>query len=320
MPDKIIRNTTDENAADQSQSRSMTGFADICAQANLFNDLYRASIPHNWKQGRTTYGGLTLALSYAAAQKQLSALPECLELPALRSVHINFVGPVTRDPYFETHVLRQGRNVTSVQTTGFLEPDTQKASDAGSDTDTDTDTGSIAQGADMAATISSANFVFGASRSSALSVGLKGPSAPKPADCEPFTPEFARNFVPKFFHNFDTRLIAGARPVSGASEGYIRTWSRHIDPASRSGLASLLCIADVLPPAAMPMFRAMGPVSSVNFALNILVDNPQTEDGWWHIESRLTAALDGYSSQIMRIWSREGELVAEGTQCVAIFM
>ena len=76
-------------------------------------------------------------------------------------------------------------------------------------------------------------------------------------------------------------------------EGYIRTWSRHKDPASRSGVESLLCIGDVLPPAAMPLMRSFAPVSSMSWMFNLLTDNPQTEDGWWHIESRLTSAAGG---------------------------
>jgi len=191
--------------------------------------------------------------------------------------------------------LRQGRNVTSAQVTGTIKTDGK------------------------AQTIASSNFVFGALRKSELSVDFPAPNAPPPADCEAYTPEFARPMVPQFFHNFDTRLIAGGRPLSGKDEGYIRTWSRHHDAASRDGMGSLLCISDVLPPAAIPMFKKMGPISSVNFTLNILVDTPETEDGWWQVETRQSAATGGYSSQIMRIWNTDGVLVAEGMQCVAVF-
>ena len=70
----------------------------------------------------------------------------------------------------------------------------------------------------------------------------------------------------------------------------------------------------------MPTFKKMGPISSVNFSLNILVDDPQTKDGWWQVETRQSAAEGGYSSQIMRIWNIDGKLVAEGMQCVAVFI
>lgn len=246
----------------------------------------QAIIPDAWRQGRTAYGGLTAGLSYEVA---------CLDfadLPPLRSMIINFIGPVTSDPVFTSRLLRKGRNVTSVEVEA-------KADEA---------------------IIATTSFVFGANRQSELAIDFPAPDAPAPEACEPFTPEFARPFVPQFFHNFDTRLIKGSRPMSGAEEGYIRTWSRHIDAPSRDGVGSFVTLTDVLPPAALPMFKKMGPVSSVNFMLNILVDNPITKDGWWHVETKLTAAQGGYASQVMRFWNTDGVLVAEGMQSVAIFV
>jgi len=108
--------------------------------------------------------------------------------------------------------------------------------------------------------------------------------------------------------------------MSRAEKGYIRTWSRHKDPASRTGLTSLMTLSDVLPPAASPLFGHMGAISSVNFMFNLLVDHPVTQDGWWHVETTLTAMQGGYASQIMRFWNSDGVLIAEGMQCVALFM
>ena len=264
----------------------MTGFQNIAARLTEVEGGYRTEIPDTWRQGRTAYGGLTAGLSLAAAQKQFS------NLQPLRSLAINFIGPVTENPIFKSRLLRQGRNVTSIETQALI-------------------------GDDVVATTT---FIFGAARESDLAVQFPAPAAAAPDDCEPFTPEFAKPFVPVFFHNFDTRLIAGSRPMSGADEGYIRTWSRHHDAASREGVASFVTLGDVLPPAALPMFKKMGPVSSVNWMLNILVDNPTTNDGWWHIETKLTAASGGYASQVMRYWNSDGVLVAEGMQAVAIFV
>ena len=57
----------------------------------------------------------------------------------------------------------------------------------------------------------------------------------------------------------------------------------------------------------------------MTWIVNILSDKPETEDGWWHVESKMTAARGGYSSQVMRIWNTAGELVVEGMQSVAVF-
>ncbi len=268
------------------ESKKAPGFQEITDGMVKTPEGWRAPLDETWKQGRTAYGGLSTALALEAVSRDYD------DLSPLRSATINFIGPVSSDPVYKTEILRQGRNVTMIEAKGYVED----------------------------APVISVTFSFGASRESQLSVDFMAPDAKAPQDCELFTPEFARDFVPKFFHNFDTRLIAGARPMSGAERGYIRTWSRHHNEGSRKGMASLLCLADVLPPAALPMFKQMGQVSSMTWIFNVLVDDPQTEDGWWHIETDLTAAQGGYASQVMRIWNTQGELVVEGMQSVAIFI
>ena len=262
----------------------LAGWASIRASLQKEEGGLRAHIPAHWKQGRTAYGGLTAALMLAATAEQFD------DLPPLRSALINFVGPVTDDPLLTANLERRGRNVTSLSAAAHIG---EKV-------------------------VGRADFLFGAARSSKINVDFPAPPAMKPKDTEPLTPKAAAGMVPQFFHNFDTWLIAGARPMMG-TEGYMRTWSRHKDLESRTGLESLLCIGDVLPPAAMPLMRHMGPISSMSWMFNLLTDRPQTEDGWWHVESRLTAAGGGYSSQVMRIWNTSGELVVEGMQSIAIF-
>ena len=264
----------------------MSGFNDIAASMSKAGEGYRGTIAENWRQGRTAYGGLTAGLSLVAAQKQFP------DLPPFRSATINFIGPVSGDPIFTSRLLRQGRNVTSIETEGRVDDKV----------------------------ISSCTFIFAGLRESSVAVDCLAPKAPEPDKCEPFTPSGAEAFVPAFFNRFETKLIEGSRPMSGADKGYIRTWSRHADPASREGIASLLTLGDVLPPSASPLFKQMGAISSINWIFTVLTDEPKTKDGWWHVETDLTAAAGGYSSQVMRIWNTEGQLVAEGMQCVAIFM
>jgi acyl-CoA thioesterase len=267
-----------------SSEQNLAGWSDIRGTLAQENGAYKVVVPAHWKQGRTAYGGLTAALMLATAHEEID------DLPPLRSALVNFVGPVKENPTLTAQLERRGRNVTNVS--------------------------AVARNGDQA--VGRADFLFGTARTSTLDIDLPAPDALAPEDCEAFTPEAARSFVPAFFHNFDTRLIAGARPMMG-EEGYIRTWSRHFDPKSRTGVEALLCLADVLPPAAMPLLRKFAPVSSMSWIVNFLTDTPTTRDGWWHVESNLTAARGGYSSQVMRIWNTDGELVVEGLQSIAIF-
>ena len=248
---------------------------------------YRAQIPAAWMQGRTSYGGLTTGLALRAAQFAFD------DLPPLRSVMVSFIGPVTQAPIFMPELLRRGRNVTHISVDVFCD-------------------GQI--GARIA-------LVFGGARKSEIEVTSQSADEfPAPYDCELFTPRQVESFVPQFFLRFDTRLIEGARPVTGAETGYIHCWSRHKDERSRGGISSLLTIGDVLPPAALSMAKRLAPVSSVTWMFNLLTDQPQTEDGWWRVDTRISAAQNGYSSQIMNVWNTDGELVAQGQQSVAIFV
>ena len=244
----------------------------------------RVDVPDHWKQGRTAYGGLTAAVMLEAARAQVQ------DMPPLRAALVNFTGPVTGAPELSAEVLRQGRNVTTVS----------------------------ARAVEDGKTVGTATFSFGASRDSSVGLDRPAPDAPAPQDCPPFMPPQFERFAPAFFGNFECALIEGERPVSGAERGYLRAWARHRAPEARSGESALLCLADILPPAAMPMLTKPGPVSSMSWICNMLRD-PDTRDGWYMVEAELSAARDGYSSQVMRIWNTDGQLVVEGMQSIVIF-
>ena len=246
----------------------------------------QATVTENWKQGRTTFGGLTAALLLETA---LRTLPD---LPPLRSALVDFTGPVTEPATFRATVLRQGRNITTVEARATID-------------------GQV---------VATGNFSFGVSRDSSIHVENRAPDAPNPSDTPHMIPKPAQSMAPGFHHNFDLRLIEGALPGMGATRGYLRGWARHKDPASRDGIVPLLCIGDILPPAVFPLFPRLGPNSSVKWMFNLTDTDLTTEDGWWHVESEVTAAANGYSSQVMRIWSSDGRLIADGMQSVIVFV
>ena len=284
----------------------MTHFAALIDRMTAGKAGLTLSIPDNWKQGRTLYGGLTTGLCYAAAQHQLNGLPP------LRSCQISFVGPVTDDPHLTAHILRQGRNVSAVQVEMKIDPPSDESKTVAPKT--------VTPKTVTPKTVAMANMLFGLSRASKLTVNYPAPMANAPEEVPHFFPKAVEGFVPAFTKNFDIRLIEGERPMSGSERGYIRVWARHKDESSRHGMASFLTLGDVLPPAALPMFKQMGPVSSMNWQINILEDHLETEDGWWQIETKLTSSKGGYSSQIMRYWNSAGILCAEATQSVTIFI
>ncbi len=258
-------------------------FTDLIASIRpAETDALAVSAPEDWMQGRTLYGGLSAALCHEAVIRKHDALPP------LRSAQVAFIGPAGGDVTMRAEILRRGRSVTFV-------------------------------GADLHGEKGLATrtiFCFGEGRPSAFDRTFIGaPDVPLPEDCGPF---FHEQFAPGFARQFENRLARGARPVSGSDIHDQFVWVRHKDEAAK-GMPAFLAIADMLPPAMLPMFKEFAPISSMTWLINFLVDDPRTEDGWWLLEARAEHAREGYSSQDMFIWNRAGEAVATGRQSVAIF-
>lgn len=246
------------------------------------NGILSGNITDNWMQGRTTYGGLSAALCLHAVQSAHS------DLPPLRAASINFIGPAGGDIEVRTSKLRQGKSVTFITAELYGEK----------------------------GLATHAVFSFGKARESRFDTVFSScPILPEPDDSEDF---FKRGPGPQFTSNFDCRLALGGLPISGsdASEHYI--WTRHKDK-SATDMVALLCLADMPPPAVLPMFKEFAPVSSMTWSINLLSDDLSTKDGWWLMRTAAEHARDGYSSQDMQIWNSKRELVLSGRQNVAIF-
>jgi acyl-CoA thioesterase len=87
----------------------MIGLPQVLASMARHGDAWRATIPDNWMQGRTSYGGLSAALALHAAQTSDTGLPP------LRSAQIAFIGPLAGEVTVRPTRLRRGRNAAFVQ-------------------------------------------------------------------------------------------------------------------------------------------------------------------------------------------------------------
>ncbi|MEO1474090.1 MAG: acyl-CoA thioesterase domain-containing protein [Pseudomonadota bacterium] len=185
-----------------------------------------AHIPEGWMQGRTTYGGLTAALSLESARAIADDIP-------LRSAQVAFVGPVGGDVVVTPTLLRRGKNTAFVSVTVVGEK------------------GCAAQSI----------FAFGIKRDSALDFSsVAPPEVGEPNEVESF---FGGGPRPAFANHFNIRLAAGARPISGADEADLSLWLRHKDEAAIYNATTLLALADAPPPAAMALFKQPAPLSSM---------------------------------------------------------
>lgn len=242
-----------------------------------------ANVTEDWMQGRTTYGGLTSALCLKAATAIAGGRP-------IRSAQIAFVGPVAGPVVCTPTLLREGKNTAfvSVRMTG--------------------ETGIAAE----------AIFTFGKSRASTLDYqNLPAPTVTSPEKTESY---FGNSPMrPTFTNNFNMRMAAGDRPVSGAAAGDITLWMRHKDNSAIIEPATVLSIADAPPPAAMSMLSVPAPISSMTWMAEFLTEDFSTDEGWYLARHTAETAAGGYSSQRMVLWNRQGRPVMIGRQTIAVF-
>lgn len=265
---------------------SLLTLAEVLDSAEVGEDCLSYPVPENWMQGRTTFGGFSSALMLATIHARHGSLPP------LRSALINFTAPIGKAPSIKTEVLRQGRNVTTILARAEID-------------------GQVA---------ALGTYAFGHGQDSHVEFSHPSRPADPPEQTDHyFPPELPRPPI-AFLENFDVRMVEGALPFTGAERGYVRLWARHRDERMWDRVEGLISVADIPPPAIYPTLKKPGPNSSMNWIFNVLTEDIKTRDGWWMLEHQLTAGRDGYSSQVMRVWNTEGDLIVDGMQSVIIFV
>jgi acyl-CoA thioesterase len=260
----------------------VTAYTDLIAAMTATETGFTAQVTDDWRQGRTTYGGLSAALCLEAA---LKAVPDA---PPLRSGQFAFIGPAAGELEIRTEVLRRGKST-------------------------------LFMGVDLIGEqglATRAILTFGTARESRLShLDLPCPAVPAPDGAPEF---FPKGGGPTFTRQFEFKL-AGGTPIGTAGAPDFLVWIRHRDPAARS-LAALVALADALPPPAVTLFPEFAPISTMTWALDVLARPPADDDGWRLMKSRADTVLEGYSAQDMAVWDGAGTPLIVARQNVAVFI
>lgn len=241
------------------------------------------TVPGQWYQGRTVYGGLTVALAIEAARQAFT------DLPPLRTMQVMFVAPVMGALEFKPQILRQGKSVVSISVDCLYE-------------------GQVA---------TRISLMYAQHRASKIVHDFTPcPTVTKPEDY-PAIPMAAVAGMPEFVKHFEIRPVAGAAPLSGAAVPEMLCWVRHTDATGVDAGAGIAALADFMPPSAMTSFTEQAPVSTITWTMDLIAPLPATEWGLIHLAAHQTH--HGYSTEDMQIWNTKGELVLAGRQTVAIF-
>lgn len=261
----------------------LTGFSTMLGTLTAAGEEFSISLPADWLQGRTAYGGLSAALCLEAT---LRAFPD---LPPLRSAQFAFIGPATGDLRITPKVLRQGKSAVF------------------SGVDLEGEAGLAVR----------ATFCFGAGRDLPHEyVRYTMPSTPDRDSCPRY---FAWSPKPNFMSHFEGHLVAGGAPLTGSASPDMLVWLKHRDAAATGTLVSLMALADALPPASFAVFTEGAPISTMTWAVDVLDAHPESESGWWLVRSEAETIHEGYSAQTAVIWHPDGRPVMAARQNVAIF-
>lgn len=266
-----------------TQTKAKSPLDTLLATLRIEDNAAKAHIDEGWMQGRTAYGGISSAVALAGT---MALHPT--DTP-LRYTQISFVGPVGGDCTVDTRVLRQSKSSLFV--------------DAGVSSDMGFGTAAV--------------FAFSGDRTSHLDHNsIAMPDAPAPEMLAPVPEHKVR---PSFTRHFDMRPTTGPRFDWKGEVGEYLTWVRFVEEPLCHPAVALLAMGDALPPAAMALFTEFGPVSSMNWTVNMLTGEPRTDDGWWLLSAKTAYARGGFSVQDMMLWNRAGEPVLSSSQGIAIY-
>jgi acyl-CoA thioesterase len=257
----------------------VTPIADILAAATLTESGFRTTIPADWLQGRTSYGGLSSALALHAAQ---AIEPD---LPPLRSAQVSFIGPLSGEVAVTATKLRRGR------TAAFIQADIVSEAGLGF----------------------RATFVFMSDQPSRIDLGGRLESSHRPP-----APDAKLYTGPDEFFTGNFNFLDLKEEAKGEAE-WLRWARLRASDGLDPMVQVLAVADALPPAAFKLLGKQPAPISSLTWIVNLLTPTPVTTDGWWLLSAQSDHAKNGCSSQSMMLWNADGQPIAQGMQSVAIF-
>ena len=251
---------------------------------------FSVTVPPDWLQGRTVFGGMQMALG---ARAMRAVLPLQAAAMPLRSAQMTFVGPLLGGApiRMQAETLRAGKS--TVHARCDLMHDDGK----------------------LACTVVG---IFGGPRESGF---VKEMPRPEPG----VSTEDAKDSViapptaPAFLQHFEVRIARGAPPYSGYTEPRSLIYARLRDRECGSEDA-LLALSDVIPTPVLSMLTEPTPASSVNWMIEVLRDPAYLDlHDWVLIDTEVRAGTAGYLSQTSVLYGADGHAYSVSHQTVAVF-
>jgi acyl-CoA thioesterase len=236
-------------------------------------------IPESWLQGRSAFGGLSVAFGLRHCLDQESAPPRTVTA-RLWSV----IPPgVLRS---KAVALRRGRSVRIWRSR--LEVDGQSVGEV--------------------------DVIFGLPRESKIMIG--GPPVPAGVRSAGRMLDASQKHVPAFLQHIDLCWLEGQPPFSGSQSRIIGGFCRH--RTLSKGYGGIVALLDSWPAPVLSMSAAPIAASTVQLTAHFTREQP-FDSGWFRYRAEAITSKDGYASTRADLWSADGHHVGWMEQLVAIY-
>jgi acyl-CoA thioesterase len=268
-----------------------TGFSQVLASIEpCTGHGLSVTVPPDWLQGRTVFGGMQMAL---AGRAMRAVLPLPAAAMPLRSAQMTFVGPLLGGApiRMKAETLRAGRSTVHARC------------------DLMHDDGKVA---------GTVVGIFGGPRESRFVKEMQRPEPGVSAE-EAGSSVIGPPMSPAFLRHFEVRIARGAQPYSGHTEPKSLIYARLHDRECGSEDA-LLALADVVPTPVLSMLTEPTAASSVNWMIEVLRDPAYLDlHDWVLIDTEVRAGTAGYLSQTSVLYGADGHAYSVSHQTVAVF-
>lgn len=244
------------------------------------------SIPQNWSQGRTAFGGVLTAMIVKAIQSEVD------DTRLLRFITTSFLNPVTSGDGFviEVNKLQEGRNVTQIE-------------------------GRAIQGGKTIAVVLAG---FGVPRESSINIeSTKAPSVASPENGTAIT--YIPNISPMFLQNLELSQVLGDPPFTGSNNSQIGGWMRFKGGLDEFTDAHLIALIDAWPVGVLPMLSAPAPMSTLNWNVQLIHPYDVAPDEWLLYRANVHHTRAGYANAKASVWNQAGNLIAFSSQVVTSY-
>lgn len=244
------------------------------------DDCFHLDVPEGWAQGRSVFGGLTVALGAALGARLCSR--------RLRTVQAQLLGPVSPGRLTgQARILREGKTTTFVQV-------------------------ELSQESKIRAQIS---LVFIEGRTG--SIRIDGPKAPEwpEATTLPKMP-FVPGLTPEFTGKADFYFAEGTVPFQSGPDARLGGYVQFNDTAGASPAELQLMLLDAWPCPSILRLSAPAFASTVTWTAHLLADSAP---GFHRFSYETLAGNNGFSTALGHMWDSEGKHVAVTEQTVVVF-